>query len=218
MTENERLKKIREHLGKTQAAFALYFNLKQGSYADVERGKVKVSGNIKRVLEKEFNINLNWFESGEGEMVLSSELFSHSSSIPMYNFPAAASGIEIYNDPNADKVVGYMDIPGSHKDSFALPCYGHSMYPTLANGDWAVVRPIQDTNEIVWGEVYYIEWGDYRMYKRLLKSDNEREVILWSDNQMDKIGDRPQYAEIVIQKKQIRKLCLITEILKKPNY
>lgn len=138
--------------------------------------------------------------------------------IPMYNFPAAASGVEIYNDPTADKVVGYMDIPGSHKESFALPCYGHSMYPTLANGDWAVVRPIHDTNEIVWGEVYYIEWGDYRMYKRLLKSDNEREVILWSDNQTDKIGDRPQYAEIVIQKKQIRKLCLLTEILKKPNY
>lgn len=138
--------------------------------------------------------------------------------IPMYNLPAAAGEVELYNNPNDVKIVGYLNIPGAHKESFALPAYGHSMYPTIANGDWAVSRPINDPSEIVWGEIYYIEWSDYKMFKRLLHTDIEDEVTLWSDNQLDKIGDRPKYAAITIKKKKIRKLCLVTEILKKPNY
>ena len=137
----------------------------------------------------------------------------------MYNLPAAAGEVEVYSNPNDVKIVGYMNLPGAHKDSVALPAYGHSMYPTIANGDWAVSRPINDPTEIVWGEVYYIEWSDYKMYKRLLKcEDNVDEVILWSDNQLDKIGNHPKYAALNIKKESIRRLRLVTEILKKPNY
>ena len=139
--------------------------------------------------------------------------------IPMYNLPAAAGEVEVYSNPDDVKIVGYMNLPGAHKDSVALPAYGHSMYPTIANGDWAVSRPINDPTEIVWGEVYYIEWSDYKMYKRLLKcEDNADEVILWSDNQLDKIGNYPKYAALNIKKESIRRLRLVTEILKKPNY
>ncbi|WP_437918543.1 LexA family transcriptional regulator [Sphingobacterium sp. LRF_L2] len=142
----------------------------------------------------------------------------HNSQIPMYNFPTAASGVEMYNDPNDVKVVGYLSIPGAQKGSFALPVHGHSMYPTLESGSWCIVRPIEEKTEIMWGEIYYIEWSDYRVFKRLLEGDKEDEVILWSDNQTEKIGDRAKYSKIVIKKNKIRKLCLLTEILKKPNY
>lgn len=216
-TENNRLKLIRENLRKTQAEFAVAFGLKQGSYADVERGKVKISGNIKRILEKEFNVNLHWLEFGEEDMFANLPS-NENTQIPMYNFPVAAGGVETYIDPNDVKVVGHLNIPGAHKDSVAIPAYGDSMYPTLSNGDWAVSRPIGDPTEIVWGELYYVEWSDYKMYKRLLHADNEDEVVLWSDNQQELIGDRPKFAAMTIKKEKIRKLRLVTEILKKPNY
>ncbi|GEM67604.1 hypothetical protein SMI01S_12100 [Sphingobacterium mizutaii NBRC 14946 = DSM 11724] len=146
------------------------------------------------------------------------KITNQTNQIPMYNLPAAAGEVEVYSNPEDVKIIGYLNIPGAHKESIAIPAYGHSMYPTIANGDWAVSRPISDPTEIVWGEVYYIEWSDYKMYKRLLASDNLDEVILWSDNQLDKIGDRPKYAALSIKKEKIRKLRLVTEILKKPNY
>lgn len=138
--------------------------------------------------------------------------------IPMYNFPSAASDIEIYNNPNDVKIIGHLNIPGARKNSFALPVYGHSMYPTLENGAWCVLRELSDRSDIVWGEIYYIEWGDYRMFKRLLQADSEDQVVLWSDNQLDKINDRPKYSPVTIRKEKIRRLCLLTDIVKKPNY
>lgn len=198
-------------------------------FYDLKSGKVK---NISRdlgtaIIKKYGSFQLPWILVGEGEPFVqeniksieeSSSEDSQISAIPMYNFPVAAGDVETYIDPDDIKVVGHLNIPGAHKDSIAIPAYGDSMYPTLTNGDWAVSRPITDPTEIMWGELYYIEWSDYKMYKRLLSSGNEDEVILWSDNQLDKIGDRPKFAPIIIKKENIRKLRLVTEILKKPNY
>ncbi|MCW3465027.1 XRE family transcriptional regulator [Chitinophaga nivalis] len=69
-TENQRLKTFRTALRKTQQEFGTATGLKQGSYADVERGKVKVSGDIKNALIKEFSLNITWLESGKGSMFL----------------------------------------------------------------------------------------------------------------------------------------------------
>lgn len=136
----------------------------------------------------------------------------------MYNFPASASDIEMYSNPNEVKIIGYLSIPGSVKNSFALPVYGHSMYPTLENGSWCVLRQIQNKLDVDWGEIYYLEYGDYRQFKRLLKAEDDECVILWSDNQSEIINNRPKYAPKTIKLESIRKLCLLTDILKKPNY
>lgn len=76
MTENQRLKVIRGYLAFTQSQLAERVGLKQGSYADVERGKVKVSGDIKRKLEKEFSINVTWLETGVGNMIIEESINS----------------------------------------------------------------------------------------------------------------------------------------------
>ncbi|HEY4326146.1 MAG TPA: S24 family peptidase [Mucilaginibacter sp.] len=139
--------------------------------------------------------------------------------IPMYNLPASASMVKMYGDDADVKIVGYLNIPGAAINSFALPVHGHSMYPTLENGSWGVVRPINDINDIDWGQIYYIEYGDYRVWKRLIKADEEPDsVILFSDNISEKVGERLKYASKTIKTERITKLCLLTDILKKPNY
>ena len=69
-TENQRLKFFRLLKDYTQKEFAELANIKQGSYADQERGKVKVSGDVKLALFKEFSLNIDWLETGEGEMLV----------------------------------------------------------------------------------------------------------------------------------------------------
>jgi len=73
-------------------------------------------------------------------------------------------------------------------------------------------------NKILPGEVYYIEWGDYRMYKRLLAGDSPDEVIAHSDNTTEMIGSRLKYAPFVIKLEDIKKLCLVKDIHKKHNH
>lgn len=68
MTENQRLKMIRKFLRETQADFGASLGLTQAGYSDIERGKNKVSGKIKILLQKEHNINISWLETGVGEM------------------------------------------------------------------------------------------------------------------------------------------------------
>jgi phage repressor protein C with HTH and peptisase S24 domain len=137
--------------------------------------------------------------------------------IPMYEISATASGVEVYNDINDSQSVGRMNFPGIEDCDFALPVWGHSMYPYLENGCWVALKVIHD-KKILPGEVYYIEWGEYRMYKRLLASDNTDEVIAHSDNTTEMIGNRLKYAPFVIKVADIKKLCLVKDIHKKHNH
>jgi hypothetical protein len=137
--------------------------------------------------------------------------------IPMYEVTVTASGVEVYNDINDRKPVGRMNFPGIEDCDFALPVWGHSMYPYLENGCWVALKVIHD-KKILPGEVYYIEWGDYRMYKRLLAGDNDDEVIAHSDNVTEMVGNRLKYAPFVVKKSDIKKLCLVKDIHKKHNH
>lgn len=140
-----------------------------------------------------------------------------SEGIPMYEITATATGVEVYNDINDKEPVGHMNFPGIEDCDFALPVWGHSMYPYLENGCWVALKIIHD-KKILPGEVYYIEWGDYRMYKRLLAGDNDDEVIAHSDNTTEMIGARPKYAPFVVKIADIKKLCLVKDIHKKHNH
>jgi phage repressor protein C with HTH and peptisase S24 domain len=137
--------------------------------------------------------------------------------IPMYEISATASGVEVYNDINDSMPVGRMNFPGIEDCDFALPVWGHSMYPYLENGCWVALKVIHD-KKILPGEVYYIEWGEYRMYKRLLVGDNPEEVVAHSDNTTEMIGNRLKYAPFIIKISDIKKLCLVKDIHKKHNH
>ena len=137
--------------------------------------------------------------------------------IPMYEISATASGVEVYNDINDSQPVGRMNFPGIEDCDFALPVWGHSMYPYLENGCWVALKVISD-KKILPGEVYYIEWGEYRMYKRLLAGDNPDEVIAHSDNVTEMIGNQLKYAPFIVKIADIKKLCLVKDIHKKHNH
>ena len=72
MTENKRLKELQKELSfKSQVEFADFLGIKQGSLSDIYREKkgVGVSDSIKMKLEKEYSINIDWLETGKGEML-----------------------------------------------------------------------------------------------------------------------------------------------------
>ena len=62
--EVERLRAFRKGLGINQTDFAQSLGIKQGSYSDIERGKVGISGDIMKVLVRKYHLNLLWLYEG----------------------------------------------------------------------------------------------------------------------------------------------------------
>lgn len=69
-TSSERLKIARKKLGFSQVYFSEALGIKQGSYSDIERGKVKdISESLLLILDMKFGINPEWLKTGRGEML-----------------------------------------------------------------------------------------------------------------------------------------------------
>jgi phage repressor protein C with HTH and peptisase S24 domain len=197
--------------GNLQLAEALGFN-SASSITEIIKSRQNIDPEKLRLFKEKYKEYLSTKINTENTVEKKLE-----SGIPMYEVVVTASGVEVYNDINDKTSVGRMNFPGIEECDFALPVWGHSMYPYLENGCWVALKVIHDM-KILPGEVYYIEWGDYRMYKRLLAGDNEDEVIAHSDNVTEMIGDRLKYAPFVIKIADIKKLCLVKDIHKKHNH
>ena len=200
--------------GNIQLAEVLGFN-SASSITEIIKSRQNIDPEKLRIFKEKYRSFLN--QGSKPESPEASQAKSTFEGIPMYEVIATASGVEVYNDINDAQPVGHMNFPGIEDCDFALPVWGHSMYPYLENGCWVALKIIHD-NKILPGEVYYIEWGDYRMYKRLLAGDNPDEVIAHSDNVTEMVGNRLKYAPFVIKLEDIKKLCLVKDIHKKHNH
>lgn len=200
--------------GNAQLAEALGFN-SPSSITEIIKSRQNIDTEKLRIFKEKYKDYI----TGEKKQNISESkpVSKHSEGIPMYEISATASGVEVYNDINDSQPVGHMNFPGIEDCDFALPVWGHSMYPYLENGCWVALKIIHD-KKILPGEVYYIEWGDYRMYKRLLAGDMPDEVIAHSDNTTEMVGNRLKYAPFIIKVADIKKLCLVKDIHKKHNH
>ena len=68
MTVNERLVLARKALKLTQREFAEKISVATGFIASMEMGVRKVNPRIMKLVSSIFNVNMQWLETGEGEM------------------------------------------------------------------------------------------------------------------------------------------------------
>ena len=71
MTVNERLALARKTLKLTQRELAEKISVTTGFIASMEIGDRKVNPRIMKLVSSFFNVNLQWLETGEGEMFYS---------------------------------------------------------------------------------------------------------------------------------------------------
>lgn len=75
---SENLKKIRLELKISAQKFADSLNVSRGSIVQYETGKRKPSYEFMESLHKVYNVNLNWFVSGQGEMFNGQDKTDHT--------------------------------------------------------------------------------------------------------------------------------------------
>ena len=204
--------KGRAFKGNAELAEVLGFN-SAASITEIIKSRQNIDPDKLRIFKEKYKENINSVKSAPSKFPTAQNF----EGIPMYEVVVTASGVEVYKDINDTTPIGHMNFPGIEDCDFALPVWGHSMYPYLENGSWVALKEIHD-KKILPGEVYYIEWGDYRRYKRLLAGDREGEVIAHSDNVTEMVGNRLKYAPFVIRIDEIKKLCLVKDIHKKHNH
>jgi len=68
MTANERLMLVRKTLKITQRELAEKISVTTGFIASMEIGDRKVNPRIMKLVSSIYNVNLQWLETGEGEM------------------------------------------------------------------------------------------------------------------------------------------------------
>ena len=200
--------------GNTELAAELGFN-SASSITEIIKSRQNIDPEKLNLFKEKYRAFID--EKTEAENVATPVAVKPADGIPMFDIVASASGVEVYRDIDDAYTVGRMNFPGIEDCDFALPVWGHSMYPYLENGCWVALKIIHD-KKILPGEVYYIEWGDYRMYKRLLATNNPDEVVAHSDNTTEMIGNQLKYAPFVIKIADIKKLCLVKDIHKKHNH
>jgi len=61
-----RIKELRKLLKLSQEAFAKKINMSRSNLANIENGTVMLTDRVKNTILKEFNVNVEWFNTGEG--------------------------------------------------------------------------------------------------------------------------------------------------------
>jgi hypothetical protein len=133
--------------------------------------------------------------------------------IPMYDINIANSAVNI----EATRPIGYMGFPGIEDCDFALPVFDNAMQPYLESGSWVALKIIAD-GKVLPGEVYYIEWGEYRMFKRLLAGPTADEFIAHSDNVTEMAGNAQRYPPFTLKQSDITRLGLVKHSHKQHHY
>ena len=180
--EIRRFKKIREEQGYTQQAFAELLGIKS-STADIERGKIKLSGTVVMQLLNQFGVNPLWLFGKSIEVHLRLDQSDVSPKVIAVD-PSGEDIILLVNQkaaagyPNNVQDMGWVgQLPAFH---IPLPEYrnatyrgfqveGDSMLPNIRPNEWVLGRAVQSVNEVSDSKIYIVVLFDSVLVKKLQK-------------------------------------------------
>lgn len=140
--------------------------------------------------------NDEWLITGEGEMLSGEHKIEHVSvtddkAYYTYLLPMSAAGGSLAGFPadgakleNCEKVVS----PIADVD-FAITVYGDSMYPDYPSGARILIKKIDPSVYIAWGNVFVLDTANGVIVKELQPSEHEGKLLCHSLNPNGKFKD-----------------------------
>lgn len=179
------LSEIRMSLGMSQEEFARALKISRSYIAKNEALKDEEIPHQLAFRANRLRANISSQDGPTDSVVSEKPVIYKKSLISYYDVDAIASPMEVFNDQTV-KPTSLINIPGFADCDFAVNVYGHSMYPTIESGMIILCKKVSDKTIILPGEIYFIITPDYRMVKRLKKSDRVGYLMACSDNQNGK--------------------------------
>lgn len=222
-TPLDRLKYLVQLSNRSQAQFAKLIGLDPSQMSRLLTGKLKITDQFMNRLVANLGISKRWFSNGEGipfpRVKEMPETIDAAIAInETYNNEARPVGALVY-DVNAtagpeatsnmfarDRVIGSLNFPGFNPEYPIIRVNGESMSPSIPNGAYISLRPLNNTSILEWGNVYVVVLEDYRMVKIVRRCPEDKEkVILHSIN--------PEFDDIIVDRKDILKMFLVEKVI-----
>ncbi len=130
-------------------------------------------------------INPEWLLSGNGPMFKSDKNFPiEKNLIPLYDGVVTAGMKETAVLEHASEPVEMVDAGDWFRDATAaMRVHGDSMYPEYKSGSIVALKEVYNKRLVVYGQDYLIETSEYRVIKRLQRSDLQESWLACSINE-----------------------------------
>lgn len=212
----ERLLSFIKDIGIEKSVFERTVGLSNG-FVDKVTDNIR-SKSLAAIANAYPQLNMDWIKTGEGSPIIPIQdkaIQVYSSDIKegvyagtlVYDVDATC-GTEVRDiDFTDDNIIGSVDLPEISKSSKIIRANGDSMEPKIYDGSRIVIREIMNWSDIFYGQIYLIVMDEYRMIKyiRRYEQDEDNYIILRSENK--------EYDDIKLNKKKIRKLFIVENIL-----
>lgn len=189
-----------------------------------------MSDSIKRILDKEFSINIDWLETGEGDMLKGPE--THTSSIKMNTEKKERNLIPFYD--NVVTVGGlvsrtadvdtahfepseYIDTGDWFRDATAAIRHYEDSMDEYPPGCILALKEVKDWELVVPGRDYLIETSEYRVTKRLQRGKTAEYITAYSTSKETYPDGRMIHEPFDIPWNSIRRISLVLGYVVKKN-
>ena len=189
-----RFKKVRESLNETQQSFAEKLSI-NGSTADIERGKSKITGSVVAELLKQFKINPLWLFGRSFQQFLDTSQNvspkvvtvdgNDSDNMVLVNIKAAAGYPHNIVDLDWYKQLPAFDLP---LPEFRNATYrgfqveGDSMTPSLYPKEWVLGKAVDSIDNLDRNAICVVVLKDSVLVKKIQKPKDPSKLMLISIN------------------------------------
>lgn len=185
-----RLDKAANHVGMSMQRFQSELGYSNSYFRNM--GKVNYDAS-KRINDKFPQINVDWINTGEGEMIIPSQMNCYVPLLPVSAQGGSLTDFEIsINNYDCEKVVS--PIKGA---DLAIPVTGDSMSPEYPSGCTAFIKRIDETIFIDWGKTYVLDTPNGVIIKNIFPcASDENKVVCRSVN--------PNFPDFEVKKEDVR--------------
>lgn len=201
----------------SQRRLAAMLRIDPSNLSKALSGKLPFTDGLVNRIVVDLGISKKWLTTGEGvpfekplmageiELCRPLEPQPCAEGTPVYDLDVTAGCRSLEELFGEIQPVGRISMPGVSADTSLVQVRGDSMSPRIINGGYVAIRPISDTRNIFWGQIYVVELPDYRMVKYVRRHPDPSLVILHSDN--------PRYDDMDVLRSDIRSLYIVETIL-----
>lgn len=221
-TQLDRLKYLVKIAHRSQAQFSRLIGIDPSQMSRLLSGKLKITDQFVNRLVANLGISKTWFKNGEGvpfprvkdmpetidaAMAINEALPDmRPAGALVYDVNATAGPEAASNMFAEDRIIGSFNFPGLNPEHPIIRVNGESMAPSIPNGAFISLRPLNNPSILEWGNVYVVILEDYRMVKIVRRCPDDKEkIVLHSIN--------PEFDDIIVDRKDVLKMFLVEKVI-----
>lgn len=180
---------------------------------------------IAKILTMYPDLNSEWLITGKGDITKSklpvtTDKPEAAVLIPLYDTIATAGSLSTAEMAPVTEPVEMINAGDWFRDATAaMRVHGDSMYPAYPSGSIVAIKEVMNKRLVMYGEDYVIETSEYRVIKRLQRSEDKNCWLAYSVNnelwQSGPLAGKPVYEPFDIHKEDVTRLFIVLGSVKR---